>query len=115
MAKKNKSAYSDILFWNKKDVDNDEEISDNSNIEEIVKKDIEKPEINPTITAYVPFYNEKIDKFEMFTLKIDPILEETLIEREPLKYDNYGRCVMDMQQRYAKDYAEKLRQTRRKK
>ena len=113
MAKK-KSAYDDILFW-KKDVDNGDDSSDNKEIGEIVKESIEKPTFNPTVRAYVPFQDEKTGKYEMFVVEIDPILNESKLNREPLKYDNYGRCVLDMQQRYAKDYTEKLNQLRRKK
>lgn len=113
MAKK-KGIYDDILFWNKdkKDVDNAEEVSDNTTMAETIKQSVEKRAFTPTLNAYVPYLNENTKKFELFVIKIDPISDEVELVREVLKHDSLSRATMEMQQRYAQDYVLKQRRGR---
>ena len=118
MAKK-KSAYSDILFWNKeKDVDNSSEIEDNNSIEGEILENTMKTEakkFEPKVNAYVPYYDEAKKTYEMFTVYIDPDTGLAELKRERLPYDTYNRCVLDMQKRYAADYSTYLRKLRGRK
>ncbi len=107
MAKSKKNPYSDIIFVNndKKVLDKDDEMGDNSDMGEIVR------EFTPEVKAYVPYFNPELKIFEMFTVLIDPVSGETKLERKELKHDSEPRAVMEMQKMYAEDNIKKIKET----
>lgn len=116
MGKKQLNEYANIIFGGKekKVIDKANNIEDNSSIEvEQVMKNIKKETdvpFNPTLNAYVPYFNRDTKKYEMFTIAIDPKTNRTELFREVKPYDNESRAIMEMQKLYANDLSNRIKQ-----
>lgn len=108
--KKTKSPYKDIIFVDnsKKELDKGPDLGDNSNIGETMSR-----EFTPTLKAYVPYLNPELNLYEMFTVFIDPVSNETKIERRPLRDNNLGNSVLEMQKLYGQDHADLLKKLKK--
>jgi hypothetical protein len=71
-------------------------------------------EFSPVVRAYVPYFNEALKLYEMFTVHIDPVSGETRLERTTLKHDSQPRAAMEMQKLYSDDYIKRLKEQHKK-
>lgn len=108
--KKQKSPYKNVIFaeTEKKVLDKGLDLSDNNSME-----GIEVREFTQTVKAYVPFLNSELDRYEMFTVFIDPISNESKIERRTLRDNSIGNAILEMQKLYGNDQAEQLKKLKR--
>lgn len=106
-----KNQYKNITF-NKKVLDNSNKINDNNNdeVKNVMNKIKEEYQFNPTLNAYVPYFNEMTKKYELFTVSIDPLNNKMELFRKELPHDNMNRAIMEMQSLYAADHIKKLRE-----
>lgn len=114
-----------ILPIPKKSIDINSKMGDNV---QVVSKNVEIPqevvnammgiknnaeaEFNPNLNAYVPFYNEKTKKYEMFTVAIDTETNRMELFRKILPHDNENRAIMEMQKMYADDFLKRIKAKR---
>lgn len=106
-----KNLYKNIIFGQKA-LDKSDKIEDNSIQETVMSK--EEPQFNPTVNAYVPYFNEISGKYELFTVAIDPVSNKMELFRKELPHDNMNRAVMEMQSMYAADHVKRLREDKHK-
>lgn len=97
-----------IMSEPKKKLDKDTKIVDNisNDLAEKVKSNLT---FEPTVNAYVPFFNEERQRYDIIKVLIDPRNDSSRIERIELKTDSEGRAIAEMQHYYAQDHLEKLR------
>ena len=109
-------AYKNVVF-NNKTLDKAAKISDNDNVETVEKvmATIKKEDgFNPSLNAYVPYFNEETKKYELFTVAIDPSNNKIELLRKELPHDNMNRAMMEMHSMYAADHIQRLRDEKQK-
>lgn len=109
-----KNKYKNVTF-NNKALDKVDNIGDTKEVvEKVMAKTKEELHFNPTVNAYVPYFNELTKKYELFTVAIDPLNNKMELFRKELPHDNMNRAIMEMQSMYAADYSKKLLEQKRK-
>lgn len=107
-----KKPYDNIVLFDNKKVDKGAEKVDTDSVSETIKKSIETRVFTPTMKAYTPYYNPETKKYEIFTIEIDPISNETKLLRETSRYDNMARVMAECRDKYSYDTVMEQRKLR---
>lgn len=111
-----KNNYKNVVF-NQKTLDKTDKVGDNNIVdtaEKVMTTIKQETQFNPTLNAYVPYFNEQTGKYELFTVAIDPLNNKMELFRKVLPHDNMNRAVMEMQSMYAADHVKKLKEQKDK-
>ena len=96
-------------------LDNSDKMGDNDDVvKALSEKDKIELQFNPTVTAYVPFFNENLKKCEMFMISIDPVTNRCEFFRKQLEHDSMNKAIMEMQSLYAADRVKKIKEEQKR-